>query len=188
MEKQMKRVVGFSGAQGVGKTTLLNALRDGAAISKLFTFRDEVTRWVGGLGLPINESGTEATQQLIAMRHIYNLQMYDSFITDRTMLDCYVYTKWLYRKGKVSAECLEEITRITHRILPLYDAIIYIRPEFELVDDGVRSVSTTYRDEIVNLFEDVIFEMFSNGHQLSVISGTVEQRVKQVKDIIREIM
>ena len=77
--------IGISGAQSVGKTTLLNALRSEKKF-KHYTICDEVTRRVKSYGLPINENGTDLTQQLIMQEHIVNAFMYTEFIADRTSM------------------------------------------------------------------------------------------------------
>ena len=178
----MSSKIGICGAQSVGKTTLLNALKQEKRFSD-YKFCDEVTRWVGKLGLPINEQGTDDTQFLIAMKHIYNLRLNDRFITDRTIIDCYVYSKWLYNKGKLSEACLNEIHRIAKTIISDYNQIFYIKPEFEIKDDGVRSTDLSFRDEIVTLFEDALFEFLDNDY--IILSGSVDERVKQFKGNIK---
>ena len=75
--------LGISGAQSVGKTTLLNALRSERGLLG-FTICDEVTRRVKGYGLPINEDGTDVTQNLIMQEHIVNVFMYDIKTSIRT--------------------------------------------------------------------------------------------------------
>lgn len=175
--------IGISGAQGVGKTTLLNALSKDDKFSNL-KVRDEVTRWVRGLGLPINESGTDTTQLIIAQRHIYNIYMFDEFITDRTILDCLVYTEWLYKQGKVAASTLEEIQLIFKRLIFDYDYLFYIKPEFQLANDGVRSTNIDFRDDIVDLFEYHIKNDIFLNSKVITLSGSVQNRVKQVKAAI----
>ena len=73
--------IAISGAQSVGKTTLINALRSEKAL-KDYTFCTEVTRRVGSYGLPINEDGTDITQRLIMQEHIVNYFMNDNMICD----------------------------------------------------------------------------------------------------------
>ena len=62
-----------------------------------------------------------------------------------------------------------------------YDYIFYIRPEFDIVDDGVRSISLDFRDEISDLFEGFITEL---PREHITVSGSVRERVDQVLKVI----
>lgn len=168
--------IGISGAQSVGKTTLLNALRSEKCFMD-YDIRNEVTRAVHDLGLQINENGSDATQKLIMKDHIYNLVMFDDMITDRTSLDGIVYTKWLYDNGKVSDQCFEDCMQVFERTRLMYDYIFYIQPEFPIEDDGVRSVSIQWQSEIVQIFNDYI-----KTFNLPIInvSGSVRERVNTI--------
>lgn len=167
---------GITGAQSVGKTTLLNALRS-EKFFKDYTVCDEVTRRVMSYGLPINEDGNKATQRLIMNEHIYNVFMYDNMLTDRTALDGVVYTRYLHKEGKVDSNTLKHVKTVFSKVWPVYDYVFYIEPEFEIVDDGVRSVNQTFRNDIVELFEDVI-----EREKLNIIriNGSVRNRVDMV--------
>ena len=175
--------IGISGAQSVGKTTLLNALRSEKCF-KDYTIRNEVTRSVKALGININESGSDISQQLIMKEHIYNLVMFDDMITDRTALDGLVYTTWLYDSGKVSPECFVETQMVFEKTIKMYDYVFYIAPEFPIEDDGVRSASKQWQNEIVTLFDAVI-----DTYKVPVInvSGSVRERVNTILKTIGEI-
>jgi nicotinamide riboside kinase len=175
--------IGISGAQSVGKTTLLNALRSEKCF-KDYAVRNEVTRGVKALGVHINEHGSDISQQLIMKEHIYNLVMFDDMVTDRTALDGIVYTRWLHEQGKVSDECYAECSKVFHKIISQYDYMFYIRPEFPIEDDGVRSASQKWQDEIVELFDK-----FIQDFELKVInvSGSVRERVNTILKTIGEI-
>ena len=175
--------IGISGAQSVGKTTLLNALRSEKCF-KDYYIRNEVTRSVRDLGLHINESGSDTTQRLIMKEHIYNLVMFDDMITDRTALDGLVYTTWLYNNNKVSPECFAEVQRVFEKIIKMYDYIFYIAPEFPIEDDGVRSASQEWQNDIVSLFNDVIV---TYGVPVIPVSGSVRERVNTILKTIGEI-
>jgi len=175
--------VGISGAQSVGKTTLLNALRSEKCF-KDYAVRNEVTRSVKALGVHINESGSDISQQLIMKEHIYNLVMFDDMITDRTALDGIVYTHWLWADGKVSDECMQQCKDVFNKIINMYDYMFYIRPEFPIENDGVRSSSQQWQDEIV-----LLFDMYIKEYDLKVInvSGSVRERVNTILKTIGEI-
>ena len=173
--------IGISGAQSVGKTTVLNALK---SEFPEYAICDEVTRWVKSLGIDINEAGGTAAQLLIMSKHEQNIFHHEDFITDRTALDGYVYSIWSKEQGNLSQATLDYIYSKYMEMIHFYDVIFYIEPEFDIVDDGVRSTDVRFRDEIASLFKTVI-----NHSQLKVIkiSGTVEERVQQVKETVEKI-
>lgn len=175
--------IGISGAQSVGKTTLLNALRSEKCF-KDYNIRNEVTRSVKALGIDINESGSDISQQLIMKEHIYNLVMFDDMITDRTSLDGLVYTTWLFNGDKVSPECFVETQMVFEKTIKMYDYIFYIQPEFPIEDDGVRSASKQWQDEIAALFDAII-----DTYKVPVInvSGSVRERVNTILKTIGEL-
>jgi GTPase SAR1 family protein len=175
--------IGISGAQSVGKTTLLNALRSENCF-KDYSIRNEVTRSVKALGININESGSDISQQLIMKEHIYNLVVFDNMITDRTSLDGLVYTKWLHNQGKVSEDCYIDAINVFKKTVGMYDHLFYIAPEFPIEDDGVRSSSEQWQNEIVDIFEDTILEF---GLKVVRVSGSVRERVNTILKTIGEL-
>ena len=137
--------------------------------------------------MPINELGNDTTQELIMMRHMYNLYMYDYMITDRTMLDCYVYSQYLINQDRIRESTYEKVKIAFARSLETcaYDFTFYIKPEFDLVSDGVRSISKTYQKDIERLFDSTI-EMYGLNKDMFFIqvTGSVEDRVKQVLECL----
>lgn len=174
--------IGITGTQSVGKTTLLQALNE-LEVFKGYAVCDEVTRWVKSLGISINEDGTDTTQELVMMKHIYNVFMFNDMVTDRTALDGLVYTQWMYNKGKVTVDTLNAVQAVFDKLIDSYDHIFFIKPEFDVVDDGVRSADVVFRDEIHDLFVEKIK---SHNIKVKTISGTVDNRVSQVLKGIKD--
>lgn len=174
--------IGIAGTQSTGKTTLLNALRS-EKIFKDYAICDEVTRWVKSIGVNINENGSDITQELIMMKHIHNVFMYDDMLTDRTAIDGLVYSKWLYNKNKINTVTLENVKRVFYKLIGKYNYIFFIEPEFNIEDDGIRSTDVQFRDEINDIFIAVIKE---KNIPVIKITGSVRQRVNQVLENINE--
>jgi len=171
--------IGISGAQSVGKTTLLNALRSEEEFAH-YVIRDEITRTVKKYGLDINKNGGDTTQLIIMKEHVFNVFMYPNFITDRTSLDGIVYTDWLYHNKLVSEGTFEECFRIFKETLPCYDVICFIQPEFEIENDGVRETDSKWQSEINDIFNLYIQQ---NDIDVHYLSGSVRERVNQVLSI-----
>lgn len=171
--------IAISGAQSVGKTTLINALRSEKSL-KDYTFCTEVTRRVGSYGLPINEDGTDITQRLIMQEHIVNYFMNDNMICDRSALDGMVYSEYLWGRQKISWDTMHLVNKIYEKLIGKYDLNFYIAPEFEIENDGVRSVDKKFRDDIVKLFDAKIERLKDKEIEVVYISGSVRERVEQV--------
>lgn len=174
--------IAISGAQSVGKTTILNALRS----EKIFTdyhIANEVTRRVGSYGLPINENGTDLTQRLIMQEHIVNTFMHDKFIADRSAWDGFVYSCYLWSKSKISYDTMSFSREVFKKVQPTYDLQFYIEPEFDIVNDGVRSTNLEFRDSIIRIFDMTAYDYKMNA---VILSGSVRERVEQVLRAIEE--
>jgi nicotinamide riboside kinase len=178
--------VAISGAQSTGKTTLLNALREHASFKKC-KFYDEITRQIKERGFKINEQGTDATQLEIMREHKRRVNAKDSglVIFDRCSLDGLVYTQYLFNEGQVTEETLAEAVKVFEETITQWDAIFYIKPEFDIADDGVRSVDVEFRNSIATLFD-----FFIEKYKLQVImlTGSVEDRVRQFEVEINQLL
>jgi predicted ATPase len=187
----MSRLFTFTGAQGTGKTTILNE------VIKEYKDMETVTNVVRSLhndGVKINKKGNGKTQQLIYdtlkrkyIDYLYN-SSYEDFntgcICDRSLVDVVAYTKYLYERGKASKSSYEEQLKdlkewaIYHRYGCLY---IYIPIEFPVVEDGVRDVDEEYRAEID---KNIIWLLQECGFDYYILEGSVEERVEIMKNII----
>jgi predicted ATPase len=178
--------IGIAGAHSVGKTTLLNALRSEPCF-KEYKICDEVTRQVRALGVDINENGTDNTQRLIMMKHLENVFLHENMITDRTALDCLVYTRYLWHNGKVSNDTMNHITDMFGKMWHMYTVVFYIEPEFDIVDDGVRSTDIAFRNDINLAFKQAIADLKLHKDNFHFVKGSVVSRVNQVMNVYERI-
>lgn len=172
--------IAFTGAQSTGKTTLLNMLREREQF-KDYTFYDNITRSIRDEGYGINKDSCAATQYRIARAH-QDICNTENFIADRSMIDCYVYSLYLFNQGKLNEDEELELYLKMLDLVGEYDYIFYIRPEFEPVADGVRNVDREFVDDIAKLFEDVVNDLMgkSLGSNIVPITGTPEGRIQQI--------
>lgn len=186
----MSRLFTFTGAQGVGKTTILNE------VVKEYKDMEVITNIVRSLhndGVKINKKGNGKTQQLIydTLKKEYINFLYNDHedinlgcICDRSLVDVVAYTKYLYDHKKASKKSYEDQLKdlkewaIYHRYGCKY---IYIPIEFPVVSDGVRDVDEEYRMEIDNNIKWLLQECEIDYY---ILEGTIEERTEMMKNII----
>jgi nicotinamide riboside kinase len=173
--------IAISGAHCTGKTTLVNALKDTGKYSN-FIFRSNLLRGLKEMGISINENGNTVTQLYVMTKFYEFAHTPGDAILDRCALDGLAYT--LYFHEEMNIEMQNIFQKLFEQTIHKYDAICYVEPELPLIDDGVRSVDRKFYDTVIVNFENLI-----NAYEIPVhrISGTVEQRVKQVSKIINSV-
>jgi len=187
-------LISFTGAQSSGKSTLLDACKD--KLIGDWQFIPEVTRLVKRRhNVDINELGTDRTQNYILEAHIVNVLNYDTdiksgsacgHVLDRCSLDGMVYTQYLYNHGQVKKLTLEYARGVCNMLIDKYDIIFYTDPSIPLVDDGERSVDVSFRNEIIDIFDNYIaLDSKRLDTKIISLSGTVDQRMKTVLDSIK---
>jgi thymidylate kinase len=179
--------IAFSGPQSSGKTTLLQELKK---TYSSYHYIDEVTRLVKkSYGVHINEAGGTETQLYILAEHIKNhLLPYENLILDRCVLDGYVYTKYQVSNGKVDFKVLDAFKDCFGLLFDKLDYVFYTDPkDVDLEDDGERSVNQVFREDIIEIFENILEYKLSEAHKAKIIklSGTVEQRLEIIKQILK---
>ena len=107
--------------------------------------------------------------------------MNSNMLTDRTALDGLVYSTYMYKNNKISLNTLKYVKDVFYKVWQSYNCVFYIEPEFEIVDDGVRSNNKQFRDEIAELFETVIEKEKLNLHR---VKGSVRDRVNTIIDFL----
>lgn len=177
-------LVGFTGAQCTGKSTLLAECKKRL---NNWQFVDEVTRKVAREGHDINTSGNDMTQLHILKEHLDNHCMTGNVILDRCILDGYVYTKWLSDQGLVETWVREFARNMLSFLGNKLDVIFYTCPdEIPFEDDGVRSTDMQFRNNILDIYNEILTSPVSlpgvNSWRDRIVklSGSVEERMETI--------
>ncbi len=202
-------LIGFTGAQCTGKTTLLNLLKDKLCGNKWIeshdgVYRDEwnfvpeVTRKVMREGLKINESGDDITQLFILKEHLQNhiiTSENEKWILDRCILDGYVFTRWLYEQGSVEKWVLNYACNLLSMLGERLDLILYTEPDdIPIEDDGERSINVQFRKDIVDIYEEIIGCSVSTPGRdtwrgkIVRLSGDVETRMNTIDEHVNKLI
>lgn len=171
--------LGISGVHGSGKTTLINCLAEEEGF-KHFKKLESPSSIAKRLGFSINEQGNDATQIFVANQLVVNSSIEDNVIGDRTILDCLAYTRYLYKKSLISPSTLSYVEKLFEKSVSNWDVLLYLKP-LPLVEDGKRSLDTTFHKEVLVEFEALVKECHLHILPIYIIGdGSVAQRIEQV--------
>jgi nicotinamide riboside kinase len=174
--------IALCGSQSVGKSTVINALKQKEEL-KYYVFIDEIVRkLVREENVKIDKNSTHDSQMRILEEHYKNIWKYRNFISDRCALDAFVYATWDYVHGKFTYAEHKIHESVFLDCIKSYDYIFYIPIEFDIVPDGFRNTQKDYQREIDELFVKVIQKYNIKSNKLT---GTCENRVRQFCEALK---
>jgi len=172
--------IGFTGTVSVGKTTLVNSLRELHEF-KNYNFATERSKYLRDLGIPLNTDSTLKGQSIFLAERCSEL-LHENIITDRTIIDVIAFT--------LSAESIDKSDKTAFeyyasRFIPEYDWVFYVSPAgVDIEDNNVRITNATYRDQIDNTIKYLCSSNLQYIKNFGIISGTNEDRLKQIKSYL----
>lgn len=183
----MIKRIAIVGTHSTGKSTLIQDLKDELRSETDIHFIKQVNRECHKYGLKINEEANDLTQLYIAandLKQIVEAPQDKTVISDRCILDTLIYTLSMAKKGKVEWDTWRAVRVLCNQTLLNYTHLIWLRPEFEVVPDGVRSVDEVWREELDREFEEYLCS--PRIFKLTILSGSREERVNKFIEIINE--
>ena len=172
--------IGFCGTMSVGKTTLVNALKE-IEVFKDHEFRTERSKYLSSLGIPLNTDSTLKGQTVFLAERTAELIL-DDIITDRTVLDVMAFTNNANSISLLKAERFEEYASL---FLWEYDYIFYVSPKgVSIENNGIRETDAEYRNQIDNTIKYLLEKYKKNIKNLVRLEGSTTKRVKKVIDEI----
>lgn len=172
--------IGFCGTISVGKTTLVNALKELPEFSG-YEFRTERSKYLRDLGIPLNTDSTIKGQFVFLAERAAEL-MNEDIITDRTVIDVMAFTRLA---ESIPFYMADEICQAASYLIKEYDYVFYISPEgVEIEDNGVRTTDSKYRENIDNEIKNLLSRYGHVNQRIVNLTGSVEERVRRVKQTI----
>ena len=172
--------IGLCGTISVGKTTLVNELKKLPEF-KDYNFATERSKYLRDLGIPLNTDSTIKGQTIFLAERASEL-IQENIITDRTVIDVMAFTNSAKSIPYYIASPFEEYAKF---LLEDYDYIFYVSPEgVGLEDNGVRAYDAEYRKVIDNSIKRLLKQYNHKIKNLVEISGSVEERVEKIKQVI----
>jgi GTPase SAR1 family protein len=167
--------IGLCGTVSVGKTTLVNALKELEQF-KDYEFATERSKYLRDQGIALNTDSTLKGQIVFAAERALEL-MKENIITDRTIYDVMAFT---FSAESISEFEKREFANLMSRLVGEYDIVIYVSPEgVDIEDNGVRTIDSKYRDSIDKVIKLMLEHWPPN--KLIEIKGTTEERIETIK-------
>ena len=167
--------IGLCGTMSVGKTTLVNALKELPEF-KDYHFRTERSKHLMSLGIPLNTDSTLKGQLVFASERAAEL-MQEKIITDRTIVDVMAFCALSKSMNKVEKD---NIKNVLWHLIREYDVIFHIDDlSIPIEDNGIRETDKNYRLSIASKIQNILEEYPLT--KIVRISGTTKERIKQIK-------
>jgi len=170
--------IGLCGTVSVGKTTLVNALKELPEFAN-YEIATERSKYLRDQGIALNSDSTIKGQLVFAAERSLEL-MKENIITDRTVYDVSAFTLSAKSINWWTKQTFVEIIMQLHRE---YDVIIYVSPEgIEIEDNGVRTTDSEYRDKIDKVIKEMLLEW--PPFKLIEVKGSTEDRIATIKEAL----
>lgn len=171
--------IALVGPQNSGKTTLFELMKK-EPMFKGYHFFSECLSDVDKFGFKINEGATGESQLAMAALHMRNLS-YPHMVTDRCILDNYIYAEYLSEKYySINSKIPKFLLSLLNETINMYDFIYYCNPDFKMEDNGFRSTDKQFQTDIHNLFMD--FLKTNNFPNVRYLSGETKDRLQTFKE------
>tara|TARA_B110000977_G_scaffold48422_1_gene65792 strand:+ start:2315 stop:2845 length:531 start_codon:yes stop_codon:yes gene_type:complete len=172
--------IGLCGTMSVGKTTLVNALKE-HEFFKGYNFRTERSKYLMEQGIPLNTDSTLKGQTVFLAERTMEL-MQENIITDRTVIDVMAFTS---NADSVSPNDKEIFETYAKEFINEYDYIFYISPSgIPIEDNGVRETDEHFRDVIDFTINTYIQRYKHRAKNIHEISGSTKSRIEQIVNFI----
>jgi len=172
--------IGLCGTVSVGKTTLVNALKELPEF-KDYDFRTERSKHLMAQGIPLNTDSTLKGQCVFLAERAGEL-MSENIITDRTIIDVMAFANSSTSMNIIQKDDFETLAS---QLIGEYTHIFYVSPEgVRIEDNGIRETNSDYRDLIDLKINNLLNRYNHRIKNLHTLSGNTMERIKQMKQAI----
>ena len=172
--------IGFCGTMSVGKTTLVNALKELPEFQD-YEFKTERSKYLRDLGIPLNTDSTIKGQFVFLAERASEL-FHDNIITDRTVIDVMAFTRLA---KSIPYYVADEMCQAASHLIGEYDYIFYVSPKgVEIEDNGVRTTDAEYRNEVDKEIRQILNKFSQRNQRIVKLKGSTEERIKKIKQTL----
>ena len=177
-KKTAKRII-LTGAQGTGKTTLMNELaKDGIRTIS------HIRKTAAENGIDIS-TATEEGQKIYFKTLKKELSSKRSYVSDRGLTCVAAYTFDKAVTGEISKKTADKqyIDLVKFHNENPDVLLVYVPIEFSIEDDGERSIDPDFQLKIDFLIKNLLD---TSGIKYITVTGTVEERLNQINNALNK--
>ena len=199
-ESGKKLVIGVVGTQNTGKSTFIKDILEKfkGTPMEFQTVGCDYRKKIEERGLKINREGNLESQKIIFDTLVEQLDIIDGmpdgcYITDRSPVDAYVYTKYLKEHNPSLGITDDDLQTMFTKLcvkMPRYDKIVFLDlnncANVAVVDDKFRDTNLEFRKEIDMLFKEILLKLVLGGIVCvsDSISGTRDERIEKFIELV----
>jgi thymidylate kinase len=172
--------IGFCGTVSVGKTTLVNSLKELPEFHN-YNFATERSKYLRDLGIPLNTDSTLKGQTIFLAERCSEL-IHPNIITDRTVIDVMAFTMCA---ESIDPDNKDKFEEYASTFIGEYDWIFYVTPTgVPIEDNNVRTTDSNYRNQIDNMIRFLCSSHLNKIQNFGIIAGSNEERLNQIKSYL----
>ena len=180
LKQDINMRIGFCGTVSVGKTTLVNTLKELPEF-KQYNFATERSKYLRDLGIPLNTDSTLKGQTIFLAERCSEL-IHENIITDRTVIDVMAFTGCA---ESIDSFYKDKFDEYASTFIKEYDWIFYVSPAgIPIEDNNVRTTDSNYRDRIDMMIKYLCSSNLHKIQNFGVIAGSNENRLSQIKSYL----
>lgn len=171
--------IAFCGAQGTGKTTLINYIHE--ELLPGYIKQSESVRYLKDtFGFDIYSGNIELQLALLTWQ-TKALLSNTNILLDRSVIDSTTYMMYYHEQNnpRIPDSVRKFIITQAVDLASSLDLIVFLKPEFDLEADGVRVVDVEQQKEITERMA-VFIQISGIEEKVIIPTGSVEERALQV--------
>ena len=170
--------IAIVGSHCTGKTSLINKLQSNIEFCD-YDFYPEAIREISRLGFPYNEKADDCSQLAMLSLHLLHLKN-DNMVTDRCILDNYIYAYMLKEMGSnISQTCLDTLQAYFIDSINKYDIYAFCPGQFKMKKDSYRMTDKKVQEDISEEILRTLIKYVPEERYI-LLMGETPERVKQL--------
>lgn len=185
-------IVAITGSHSTGKSTIVDFVKDNPKFVSLNSVtRSTITdkeRKIDGIDNLDNAQIKIMNNIISGVDDIVQMNKQDPskiYLMDRCVFDFIAYSRSFYKQGNLSKEVLNEIESKCTNLYKHIDLFVYLPIEFDIVDDGVRSLDNNLRKNVDNEIKDLLK---CNNINYITLKGNVNERIESLQNAINTVL